>query len=347
LLSLTFWTACGIVCGVQIWISMIAHGHALWLVVLYQVLIWNMWFVFTPFIGRLARRYSVVPPTRRAVFVHALTALVLGPVHSAWWAMLLVAMRPYDTMGTSSFRHAYVNIAGSGLPLQLMVYCGVLAAHYAGDYYEKYREREIAAARLEASLSEARLYALELQIRPHFLFNTLNSISALTRASRNAEAVTMIAGLSDLLRYTLDHAGEQRVPLEDEVRITQRYLEIERTRFADRMSFSIDVAPDAKRAAVPTLILQPLAENAIRHGVARKAAAGRVEIKAFRDRDRDELRIEVFNTGALDPGYELGVGLGNTTDRLRHLYRDEHEFELREARGGVLASIRLPFSEVT
>lgn len=344
LLSLAFWTACGATCGLQIWISMFTHGHALWRVVLYQVLIWNLWFLFTPLIGWLSRRHSVMPPSRQAFFAHLLAALGLAVAHSVWWTFLLVAMRPYDAMGVDRFGDAFFKIAGSGLTLQLIVYCGVLAAHCAGEYYEKFRERELEATKLEASLAEARVHALELQIRPHFLFNTLNSISALTRASRNGEAVAMIAGLSDLLRYALDHSGEQRVAFEDELRITERYLEIERGRFPDRMTYSVEVAPDVRRAAVPTLFLQPLAENAIRHGVARRASASRVEIRAFRE--GGELRVEVFNSGALAPGHRPGVGLRNTTDRLRHLYRGQHWFELREAEGGVLVSLSLPFSEV-
>jgi two-component system LytT family sensor kinase len=254
-----------------------------------------------------------------------------------------VVLRPYDHMGTKRFPQAFGQIAASGLPLQLMVYCGVLAAHYAAEYYGKFRERERAAARLEVSLADARLHALELQIQPHFLFNTLNSISALVRAAQPAEAVTMIAGLSDLLRYTLDHAGGQRVTLDDELTITRRYLEIERVRFPDRMSFELDATPEVRRAVVPTLLLQPLAENAIRHGIARQVAPGRVSIRARRE--GEHLRIEVFNTGTLAAERRAGVGLRNTEDRLQHLYGDAHAFELRSAEGGVLASVSLPWSE--
>src|SRR5207253_7416388 len=118
------------------------------------------------------------------------------------------------------------------------------------------------------------LHALELQIQPHFLFNTLNAVTSLVRTGKNSEAIVMIAGLSDILRYTLDHEGNQRVRLEAETEMLRRYLEIQRTRFADRMTFSIDVDSSVRSAAVPTLILQPLAENAVRHGIARSAAGG-------------------------------------------------------------------------
>jgi two-component system, LytTR family, sensor kinase len=343
ILSLSFWAAVGLLCGLQIWISMITHGHALWRVLSYEVLIWIAWLLFSPAIGWMARRFPLLPPPNGAVVAHLLAALTIAAVHTTWWAFLLTEIRPYDAMGIQHFGEAILSLAVSGLPLQLIFYCGVLAAHYAVEFYDKYRERSRVAARLEASLLEARLHALELQIRPHFLFNTLNSISALVRTARDRDAISMIAGLSDLLRYSLDHAGEQRVALAAELAITERYLEIERLRFPDRMTFEIEAAADVRRGAVPTLVLQPLAENAIRHGIARHAAPGRVSIRAVRDGAR--LRIDVFNTGALAADYRAGIGLRNTMERLRFLYGSEHSFELRAEAGGVLASVCLPWSE--
>ncbi len=344
-LSLSFWTAVGLVCGLQIWISMITHGHSLARVLVYQVLIWDAWFLLSVAIGWLARRATLVPPTRGAVAVHVLAMLVIGPLHSAWWSLLLVELEPYDAMGIQHFGDAFASIVLSGLPMQLCFYCGVLAAHYAAEYYDKYRDRERVTARLEVSLFEARLHALELQIQPHFLFNTLNSISALVRTARQSEAVTMIAGLSDLLRYALDHAGDQRVTLGEELAITERYLAIEQLRFPDRMTFAIDAPAGVRGAVVPTLLLQPLAENAIRHGIARLAAPGRVTIRVFRD--GAQLHLEVWNTGALAADYRAGLGLRNTMDRLRHLYRGDHHFELRAQAGGVVAALAIPWSETS
>lgn len=346
IVSLSFWTAVGLLCGLQIWISMIDHGHALWRVLAYQVLIWDAWLLFSPVIRWLARRYPLLPPSGRAVTTHLSAALLFAPLHAVWWAFLLVEMRPYDAMGTTVFARAFWPIFFSNLPLELIFYCGVLTAHYAFEYYEKYRDRERAAARLEVSLSEARLHALELQIRPHFLFNTLSSISGLVRTAHPREAIQMIAGLSELLRYSLDHAGEQRVALAAEVAITERYLEIERLRFPDRMTYELDVPDEVRRAAVPMLLLQPLAENAVRHGVARIAAGGRVSIRAWRAGER--LHLEVRNSGALDAEPRKGVGLRNTQARLRHLYGDDHHFELRAASGeegeGVIVEVSLPWS---
>jgi LytS/YehU family sensor histidine kinase len=222
-------------------------------------------------------------------------------------------------------------------PLELILYCLVLGSAVAIDYYQR-------TTRLEASLADARLHALELQLQPHFLFNTMNAISSLVRNHRNDEAVTMIAGLSELLRYTLDHAGQQHVALEDELAILRRYLEIQHSRFPDRMSFAIDLAPEVRRAAIPTLLLQPLAENAVRHGIARSTTPGVVEIRAFRSDGK--LLVEVFNSGVLGRSSSNGIGVRNTQDRLRHLYGDQARFDLRSAEGGVRASLSIPWSEV-
>ena len=341
ILSLSFWTAVALVCGLQIWISMITHGHALWRVLLYQALIWNAWSALSPVIGGLGRVVPLLPPSPRAVAVHLGAALVIAPLHSVWWALLAVQIEPYDAMGPHSFADAFRGVVLSGLPQQLCLYGGVLAAHYAATYYEKYRDRERAAARLEISLSEARLHALQLQLQPHFLFNTLHSISALVRTARPAEAVTMIAGLSDLLRYSLDHAGEHRVALSTELAVIERYLEIERLRFPDRMAFAIDAVAEVRRASVPALLLQPLVENAIRHGIAPVAAPGRVALRAWRDGDR--LRIEIANTGRLAAAWRAGVGLHNVMDRLRHLYRGDASFELTCDHDGVRAQLALPW----
>ena len=344
LLAAGFWTICGTVSGLQIWISMIAHHHSLPLVIAYQILVWNGWLLLTPAVQALVRRAPLAPPTARGIVTHVVAAILFGVVHAIFWTCLLIVMQPYDAMTPPPFIGALGGIMFSGMPLELLLYCGVVAAAIARQWYREARDRELRAAQLERLLAEARLHALELQLQPHFLFNTLNAISSLVRASRSREAVVMIAGLSDLLRYTLDHAGQQRVSIEEETAILQRYLEIQQTRFSDRLTFQIDVAENARRAAVPTLILQPLAENAIRHGLSQSAGSGHVGVKAFREGDR--LRIEMFNTGTLEDASKRGLGLRNTADRLQQLYGDAHRFELRGDRDGVVAALDIPWSSV-
>ncbi|MFP5246911.1 MAG: sensor histidine kinase, partial [Thermoanaerobaculia bacterium] len=253
LLALAFWTICGIVSALQIWLSMLSHGHSLPLLLAYQILVWNGWLGIAIVVRKLVTRWPLVPPTRFAVLVHLLAACGIGVVHATYWTGLLAILKPYDAMNIRSFAGGLPGMLFYAFPLELLLYCGVVLSVYA-----------VRALQLERSLAEARMHALELQLQPHFLFNTLNAISTLVRAARNSEAVVMIAGLSDLLRYTLDHAGQQRVTVEEESAILRRYLEIQRMRFADRLTFDIDVSDDARRATIPTLILQPLAENAIR-----------------------------------------------------------------------------------
>lgn len=334
---LAFWIAIAFVSALQTWLSMLDHGHSIVRINVYNLIVWCAWSVLTLLIFRLSDRVPVIPPRARNIFLHACAALVLGLAHIVFWIQMTVWVRPYDDMTIRALHQAFPNAYLARLPLELILYMGVLAVAHAMRFAQR-------AAELERSLVAARLNALELQIQPHFLFNTLNSISSLVRARQNSEAVEVIAGLSDLLRYTLDHAGAQRVSLEQETAMLQRYLGIQQVRFADRLVVSIDVASDARRAAVPTLILQPLAENAIRHGIARSAAAGRVEVRAFRR--NDALEIEMFNTGSLRPNEGRGIGLRNTQERLQKLYGAAHRFELCERDGGVLASIAIPWSEV-
>jgi two-component system, LytTR family, sensor kinase len=344
LLAAGFWTVFAVICAVQVWMSMLTHGHSLARIILYQAVVWNLWIAFGFAIARLARQLPLTPLRTRNALIHMLAACLIGLLHAAWWVACMLVIRPYDRMNPTDFAVPFLSLAFSQLPLELLLYGLVALAAHADAYYAKYREREVRAAQLEKSLAEARLHALELQIQPHFLFNTLNAVSALVRTGQPEQAVGMIAGLSDLLRYALDRAGNQRVTVEEEAAMLRRYLEIQRLRFADRLTFEIDVAGEARRAAVPVLLLQPLAENAIRHGIARSAGPGRVTVRAFRK--EGALCIEMFNSGQLALHAGRGIGLSNTVARLEQLYGDQQRFELRGSAEGVMAEVTIPWSEV-
>jgi sensor histidine kinase YesM len=341
-----FWGLFGLVSGIQVWLSMINHGHSVPRLIGYYVLVWEAWFVATVIILALARRLPLFPLRPLPLIVHFVIANVIALLHGLYSLVLMFMLMPYDRMTPQASRQNLERAVFARFSLELALYFFVLAVVMALDFYTRYRERELRAAQLETSLADARLHALELQLQPHFLFNTMNAISALVRNRRNDEAVTMISGLSDLLRYTLDHAGDQHVALEEEVAVLRRYLEIQHVRFPDRMTFRIDLAPDATRAAVPVLLLQPLAENAVRHGIAMSAGPGVIEVRAFRRDGR--LRIEVFNSGSISASSDggSGIGLRNTRARLLHLYGDRGTFELASAHEGVMASVSIPWSEV-
>ena len=342
--AFVFWFGFGLVAGTQVWISMIDHGHYVPLLLSHYVLVWGIWGLFTAGIYWLTQRFPILPPTRRNLLIHALAACVIGVVHSVYWIFLTITLRPYDRMTPTFAQFNVMENIFFRLPAALITYAAVAAALQAIDYYKRYREREIETARLQTSLTNARLQALELQLQPHFLFNTLNAVSSLVRTRKNEEAVTMVAGLSDLLRYSLDHEGNQRVTVEAETDMLRRYLDIQRSRFADRMTYSIDVEDEVRKAAVPTLILQPLAENAIRHGIGKSSEGGSISVRAFRE--DGSLRVDVRNSGRLTGDDTHGIGLRNTRERLRQLYGDDHAFSLEQSGDGVVATLRVPWSEI-
>jgi two-component system LytT family sensor kinase len=219
-------------------------------------------------------------------------------------------------------------------------YAGVVAVEHAGRYYRMYLDRRVRASELEAQLSRAQLLALQMQIRPHFLFNTLNTISGLVRVNDKAAAITMLAGLGDLLRMLLRSDGQQQVPVSQELALIERYLAIEQVRFRDQLAVEIHVEPGLEDAMVPNLMLQPLVENAVRHGVG--GAAGRVAVTVRRA--GASLRIEVADSGAAPSRDQerLGIGLSNTRARLEQLYGGVHRFELAKTAAGTSAIIEIP-----
>jgi two-component system, LytTR family, sensor kinase len=274
------------------------------------------------------------------------------------FTVITIYLSPFDPDPRPFWEKFYGRLT-SQFHIDLLIYGGVLGTSYAVGYYARFREREVRATQLEARLAQAELQALKMQLHPHFLFNTLNGIVGLVRDHKNSAAVEMIAGLSDLLRYTLDGAGRQEVTLREELEFLDLYLGIQQKRFPDRLRVEMSVEPDTLEALVPNLILQPLVENAIRHGVSRRAAAGTVGVSA--SREGGTLHIKVYDdgpglrrgangnpeAGETDETHEGaasgGIGLSNTRARLRQLYGDAQSFEVSDrAAGGVEASLSFP-----
>ena len=333
--AVAVWILFGIVCAASVYGSMLDHGHSPAWIAVYEVLVWIAWAPATLLVAALGRRRPVLPFRARAAALHLGAALALGVLHVAWWKTLLVLMRPFDHMGPQSFAAVDLDISDP-MFLEVTIYTAVLGVTVAFDQHRRVRERE-------AALAQARLTALELQLRPHFLFNTLHAIGGLVRQGRGTDAVEMIAGLSELLRYSLDHAGKTLVALEREVEITARYLEIQRQRFSDRLTTTIDVPAELGRARVPALVLQPLLENAVRHGIERASGAGTITVAARRDGAR--LVIEVVNTGPPLAGAPAGVGIDNTRARLAQLFGGDASLALTDGDGVVVATITLPLEE--
>jgi signal transduction histidine kinase len=230
----------------------------------------------------------------------------------------------------------------------------ILAAlGFAYEHFVRSREQEAQAQALQAELARAQLQALRMQVNPHFLFNTLNAIAVLVRGGETAKAGRTLRLLSDLLRSTFKGADVQMVPLRDEIDLVERYLEIEEIRFGDRLGVDIAVDPDVSEVPVPYLLLQPLVENAVRHGVAPHSEAGVVRVTAAplrRDGTPDQVELTVADSGPGFPDTDVdvlaeddGVGLSNTKRRLETLYGENHVFDLgTAAEGGARITIRLP-----
>jgi signal transduction histidine kinase len=227
---------------------------------------------------------------------------------------------------------------------QLIFYFAVLAAGYAREYFQRDRAREAQAAQLQAQLAEARLDALRMQINPHFLFNTLHAMSALVERDP-AGVRRMIARLSELLRHTTDSSARDMIPLREELDFLRRYIEIMEIRFQGRLRVAVNVADAALDTPVPNLILQPIVENALEHGVSRVSGAGEIDIAARRDAGRLIMTVRDNGPGVEDTKARSGVGLSNTRARLEQLYGEKASVTLRSApEGGAVAEIVIPDS---
>jgi signal transduction histidine kinase len=293
-----------------------------------------LWTLYTPLILHLALRFRL---GRRLLpwAVHLGASLPLAVVSSLVGWVVVTATWPVPDPALARWLASTVHN-------NVQVYWMAVVAALALDYWRRARERELRASQLETQLARAHLQALEMQLQPHFLFNTLNSISELVHEDPHAADRT-ITRLGDLLRMSIDRQAGQEVPLARELEFVGAYLEIERTRFHDRLTVETRVDPGALDALVPSLILQPLVENAIRHGVAPRARPARIVLGA--ERDGDVLRLTVADDGrGLPPRVRERVGLGNTRTRLTQLYGDRHRFEVAAAPGGgTLATVEVPY----
>ena len=346
------WALLGVIYAGPIYIETEAEsmGHSPWRIFSWGILIWLAWAPLTPVIVWLARKFSLIDGSwKRSLLIHLPAFLLVSLTHSAVATAVTLAIKPFDSMGRSSeaFWPGFLGRVQGSFRSDLLIYGAVVGICYAFDYYRKYREREVLTSRLEAQLAQAQLDSLRMQLHPHFLFNTLNGIAGLVRDNRNEAAVSMLVGLSDLLRHTLDHSAQQEVELRQEVNFIKLYLSIQEMRFSDRLQIELNIDPETTKAMVPNLILQPLAENAVRHGFARSAAPGMIVINSSVEDGR--LRLMVYDNGAgLPSNWQLnvsaGIGLANTAARLQQLFDDNHQFDIRNrVGGGVEVEIVIPF----
>jgi two-component system, LytTR family, sensor kinase len=340
------WTAGALLLGLQILaVDLLVFGGKIewWRPVAIQLLVYQVWWALTPAVLALGRRYRLDGPRwRRSLGVHALASLVVPTLYlSLCHVLVLQWLRP-PAHQPPTFTAAFFLTIGVNIQFEVATYWILVGIQHAVRAFREGERREVQAAQLEARLMEARLHALKMQIQPHFLFNALNAVSALIHEDPEA-ADHMLARLGDLLRLNLEDGGRQEVPLREELDFLERYLDIERIRFADRLSVRVDAAPETLDALVPNLVLQPLVENAIRHGIARRPEPGVLAIRATRGPD-GRLRLRVRNDGPPLPEPRAdGIGLRNTRARLEQMYGPDQVMTLESDADGVRVDVVIPF----
>lgn len=312
---------------------------------------WYSWACLTPAILFLARKAPFIDRNswKFALALHVPGVFVITAIHivltvSSQTAVVWLVGQEQRSWTVEAQRMFFNNF-----DWEMMTYWAIVGLSHAVRYHSEAQDRALRASQLETHLVEAQLQALQRQLQPHFLFNTLHTISALMHRDINA-ADDMIAKLSDLLRISLHNVGVQEVTLKQELDFLAKYLEIEQTRFRDRLTVVFDVQPDTLDALVPNLVLQPLVENSIKHGIGPRPTPGQIEIRSKRLGSMLELEVKDNGVGlsaARLTDFNRGIGLGNTRSRLQHLYGSSHRFEFRQPPGGGLSVlIAIPLVEI-
>jgi two-component system LytT family sensor kinase len=314
-----------------------------------ELVSWLPWALATPLISSLARRYPITRGKLAATAaVHFAAFAVVSVVAEAWSAVLQMLVNPWQAKHPPTFMDTWSTTLLYQVLTFLIVYALILTVTFVMDARERMARQITETARLSEELSRAQLAALRQQIEPHFMFNTLNSIAGLVRDHRSDAAVSMIVGLSEFLRRATEDSHRSQVTLAEEVEYLQRYLEIQKVRFGDRLQVSVDIPTELLRARVPNLLLQPLVENAIKHGIAKRVAGGTIRVAGASQ--NGSLYLSIFNDGPALPtdwqATRTGVGIGNLRTRLQILHGKESDLKLKCAdAGGVEVVVTLPFTE--
>lgn len=347
------WTLFGSLIAGETYVRARLSGEAM---AVHVVFIWFLawaytWALFTPLVLWLRHRYPFESGRwKKSLSVHLPASLLIAWIGSLVYVLvgqLLGQVEPGSQVLFGRSLKMFVVF----LHFDPALYWIIVGLSYVMHHYREAKERELRASQLETQLAQARLQALEMQLHPHFLFNALHTIAVLVRTDRKSQAVRVVTDLAELLRRALDNVGTHLVPLKDEVEFIRRYLEIEQIRFGDRLCVKMDVDPDTQGAEVPHLVLQPLVENAIRHGIAPRSTPGSLEIQASQRDGRLVLTVRDDGPGlpaTLDAPTGAGLGLSTTRERLQQIYGDDHRFVVANAEGGgVAVELEIPFRIAT
>ena len=346
---LAIWTGIGLIDASETVFPMRAQGmHHHWVSLFVTlVLDWLPWALVTPLVIRLARRYPLARTTDLARWaLHLGAAVSIGVITSAWRATLELLLDPWADPHQPAFAALFFpKFYYGGLLTCLLLYAFILAIDFALESRQRIARQQTEAAQLSEQLSRAQFEALRRQIEPHFMFNSLNAIAGLVRDGRNDDAVETIVALSEFLRHAAQDSQRPQVPLAQEVEHLRQYLEVQKARFAERLHVTLNIPAELLGAQVPSLILQPLVENAIKHGISKRAQGGEIQVAATQADGM--LSLSVGNDGpALPADFETrrtGIGITNLRSRLQMLYGSAFKLTLRnQAAGGVQVSISLP-----
>ena len=341
------WLALALFDATQTVVSMQAMGmdHAWWTLFFVAMAAWAPWALLTPLALALLQRFPLPSTTAAPWLAHAAACLGIGLAWATWAAFLEHTTNPFAyPKGPDPFWPLWKSKFLGTLVGDVILYGAIATLSVAFDTRHRLLQQKAAGARLSELLAHAQLSALRLQLEPHFIFNALNAVTGLIREGKHSEAIAMIAGLGHLLRRVTDRSERQYVTLDDEADFLRKYLDIQQMRFAERLRIQFDVPPALMKAQVPDFILQPLVENAIKHGIVKRARGGVLSVTASRKGDR--LTLGVLNEGQLLPKQIVeGVGISNTRQRLQALYGGASSLTLQNTASGVLATITLPYWE--
>jgi signal transduction histidine kinase len=344
-LLVAVWSGFAMIALLQIYVARAAIGHPPppWPLIRLEGPIWIFWMGATVGVAMLARRFPLDRSRLAAsVGLHLLVAVAVATAFVGFRLLWYQAFNPYP-MTTPPGGAWFWQIFRESFIHGFVLYWAILGVYHALTNYALYRQRDLEAARMQAQLAETRLQALRSQLRPHFLFNTLNTASAVLERDP-AKARTILGRLGELLRASLAADDVQEVPLARELSVAKAVIEIEEARFGDRLTVEVDVPPDLHAALVPSFVLQPLIENAVRYGIAPRAEPGRVRVRATRRGEVLELSVWTDGPGIPEGRVVEGIGLGNTRKRLATLYDKGHVLTLRNLpAGGLEVMVQLPY----
>lgn len=307
---------------------------------------WLLYALLTPFVFAVAARWPLARPhLARRIPLHLAFALVFCAAWAGAGTLLKTVVEPQGMdAGPAMYFASWLFVT---LPFGVAVYLAVVGIEHAIRWFAEARERDLQVARLSEQLTGARLAALQAQLNPHFLFNSLNTIAVLVRGGDSGAAARVVEQLSDVLRRTLNRTQANEVALADELELVRQYLAVEEARFSDRLRPELDVEPSTRSAAIPTFALQQLVENAVRHGIARRIEAGRLVVTSRREGDLLELSVEDDGPGIAEDAVQAkGHGLENTRERLRTLYGDRASLTVTRTAQGTIARLRIPYKEL-